>query len=414
MSYQKSVFSEVVMNVHVARQPIFDKHMKVYAYELLYRSDKGINDARDGSTKTGEVVFNTLVTLGLDTILNGRKAFINFTKETIHENMPQMFSTEVLVVEILEDVVPDEHFIEQCKSLKSNGYVLALDDFDTTYQYDSVIELVDIIKVDFMTNTLEQRRQIVNKYKNYNVKLLAEKVETREEYIEAIDMGYDYFQGFFFSKPVIVSGNDFKVFNNTYIMLLAELNKDEPSYAKLEEIVMKDFSITFKLLKLVNSAAYYSSNRITTIRHALTILGFKELKKWFSLLMIRDAGSSQPKELIRMSLIRAKMFESMLKHTSLRSKASEGFLVGMLSLADVILDRRMEEVIADIPLDKDIEKALFHEEGIYTEFLEVIENYEQGEWDRIKEMIPEHNLQFIDISNDYLTAIDWVNIIDSL
>lgn len=402
------------MNVHVARQPIFDKHMKVYAYELLYRSDKGVNDTRDGSRKTGEVVFNTLVTLGLDTMLNGRKAFINFTKETIHENLPQMFSTEVLVVEILEDVVPDEMFIEQCKSLKGNGYVLALDDFDTTYQYDSVIELVDIIKVDFMANTLEQRKQIVDKYKNYNVKLLAEKVETRDEFEEAIEMGYDYFQGFFFSKPVLVSGNDFKVFNNTYIMLLSELSKDEPSYSKLEDVVMKDFSITMKLLKLVNSAAYYSRNRITSIRHALTILGFKELKKWFSLLMIRDAGSSQPKELIRMSLIRAKMFELLLKRTLLKKKSSEGFLIGMLSLADVILDRKMEEVISDIPLDKEIEDALFREEGILTEFIQVIEMYEQGNWDDIKAILIKHNIQFVDVSNDYLAAIDWVNVIDNL
>lgn len=402
------------MNVHVARQPIFDKHMKVYAYELLYRSDKGVNDTRDGSRKTGEVVFNTLVTLGLDTMLNGRKAFINFTKETIHENLPQMFSTEVLVVEILEDVVPDDMFLEQCKSLKSNGYVLALDDFDTTYQYDSVIELVDIIKVDFMTNTIEQRKQIVDKYKKYNVKLLAEKVETRDEFEEAIEMGYDYFQGFFFSKPVLVSGNDFKVFNNTYIMLLSELSKDEPSYSKLEDIVMKDFSITIKLLKLVNSAAYYSSNRITSIRHALTILGFKELKKWFSLLMIRDAGSSQPKELIRMSLIRAKMFELLLKRTPLKKKSSEGFLIGMLSLADVILDRKMAEVISDIPLDQEIEDALFREEGILTEFIQVIEMYEQGNWDDIKEIIIKYNIQFVDVSNDYLAAIDWVNVIDNL
>lgn len=402
------------MNVHVARQPIFDKHMKVYAYELLYRSDKGVNDTRDGSRKTGEVVFNTLVTLGLDTMLNGRKAFINFTKETIHENLPQMFSTEVLVVEILEDVVPDEMFIEQCKSLKGNGYVLALDDFDTTYQYDSVIELVDIIKVDFMANTLEQRKQIVDKYKNYNVKLLAEKVETRDEFEEAIEMGYDYFQGFFFSKPVLVSGNDFKVFNNTYIMLLSELNKDEPNYSKLEDVVMKDFSITMKLLKLVNSAAYYSRNRITSIRHALTILGFKELKKWFSLLMIRDAGSSQPKELIRMSLIRAKMFELLLKRTPLKKKSSEGFLIGMLSLADVILDRKMAEVISDIPLDQEIEDALFREEGILTEFIQVIEMYEQGNWDDIKEIIIKYNIQFVDVSNDYLAAIDWVNVIDNL
>ncbi|MCH4891298.1 HDOD domain-containing protein [Acidaminobacter sp. JC074] len=401
------------MNVHVARQPIFDKNMNVFAYELLYRSEHGFNDDKDGSQKTGEVVFNTLVNLGLDNMLGGKKAFINFTKDTIDDELPKMFSNEILVVEILEDVIPDETFLNQCKMLKDQGYVLALDDFDSSYSYEDVIGLVDIIKVDFLSTTVREREELVKKYSTYNVKFLAEKVETKDEFEEAISLGYDYFQGFFFSKPVLVSGNDFRVFNNTYLLLLSELNKEEPSYDELEQIVKKDFSITFKLLKLVNSAAFYSRNRITTIRHALTMLGFKELKKWFSLLMIRDVGDDQPKELTRMSLIRAKMLEAMLKQTHLKSHASEGFLIGLLSLADVILDRRMEEIITDIPLDDEIIKALFKEEGLYTDLLIVVEHYEKGEWEEIKPLIDPFMLDFLDVSNYYLEAIDWVNIIEN-
>lgn len=401
------------MNVHVARQPIFDKDMKVYAYELLYRSEKGINDDRDGNEKTSEVVFNTLVTLGLDNMLNGRKAFINFTKDTINDEMPAMFSNEVLVVEILEDVIPDEAFINQCKLLKNQGYVLALDDFDSSYSYEDVIGLVDIIKVDFMATSPYEREMIIEKYNRHDVKFLAEKVETKVEYDEAVNLGYHYFQGFFFSKPVLVSGNDFRIFNSTYVMLLSELNTLEPSYDKLEEVVKKDFSITFKLLKLVNSAAFYSRNRITSIRHALTMLGFRELKKWFSLLMIRDAGESQPREVFRMSLIRAKMFESLLKQTIYKNKASEGFLIGLLSLADVILDRRMEEVLIDLPLETEMLAALQGEESPYTDMLKMIEFYEKGDWDSVLEKGKLFDLDFLDVSNFYLEAIDWVTLIEN-
>ena len=401
------------MNVHVARQPIFDKNMNVFAYELLYRSEEGFNDDKDGNQKTGEVVFNTLVNLGLDNMLGGKKAFINFTKETIDDDLPKMFSNDVLVVEILEDVIPDDTFLEQCRVLKQQGYVLALDDFDSSYSYENVVGLVDIIKVDFLSTTVRERAELIKKYKHHNVKFLAEKVETKDEFEEAIKLGYDYFQGFFFSKPVLVSGNDFRMFNNTYLLLLSELNKAEPSYDLLEDIVKKDFSITFKLLKLVNSAAFYSRNRITTIRHALTMLGFKELKKWFSLLMIRDVGDDQPKELTRMSLIRAKMLEAMIKQTELKQYASEGFLIGLLSLADVILDRRMDEIIVDIPLDEEIIHALYRDPGLFTNLLIVTEKYEKGDWSDIKELIDPYMMEFLDVSNYYLEAIDWVNIIES-
>ena len=401
------------MNVHVARQPIFDRNMNVYAYELLYRSSEGVNEpSKDGDVKTGEVVFNTLVTMGVDTMLSGRRAFINFTKETIHNNLPQMFSNEILVVELLEDIIPDQNFIEACNDLRNKGYLLALDDFDASYSFEEVVEIVDIIKVDFMLTTVEERKHIVDKYKKNNIRFLAEKVETQEEFDEAKDMGYDYFQGFFFSKPILVTGSDFKTFNSTYALILKELNTEEPNFEDLEEIIKRDFSITFKLLKLVNSAAYYTRNRITSIKHALTILGCKELRKWFSLMMVRDAGADQPKELIRMSLNRARLTETLLKQTTLKRRSSEGFLLGLFSLIDVILNQRMDEVADKLPLEDDILKALFREESDFSEMLNLIEHYEKGDWDQVKEDLANYDLDFLAVSTSYLEAIDWVNIIE--
>jgi EAL and modified HD-GYP domain-containing signal transduction protein len=323
-----------------------------------------------------------------------------------------MFSNEVLVVEILEDVIPDDSFIEACNMLKSKGYMLALDDFDSSYLYEEVIEIVDIIKVDFMLTTLEERKELVYKYKKNKVKFLAEKVETKEEFDEAKIMGYDYFQGFFFSKPVLVSGSDFKTFNSTYALILKELNEAEPSYELLEEIIKRDFSITFKMLKLVNSAAYYTRNRIISIKHALTILGCKELRKWFSLMMVRDAGADQPKELVRMSLIRARLVETLLKSTPLKRRASEGFLLGLFSLIDVILNRKMDEVVDQLPLEDDVLAALHQEDSEFLGMLKLIEQYEKGEWEAVKEYLIQYDLDFLAVSSSYLEAIDWVNIIE--
>lgn len=401
------------MNVFVARQPIFDKNMSVFAYELLYRSEEGINDpSKDGDFKTGEVIFNALTCLGLDEILGGRKAFINFTKETISKDLPRLFSTEVLVVELLEDIVPDEAFIEQCLTLKESGYSLALDDFDTSYEFDNVVDIVNIIKVDFMLTTDDERIAMFEKYKDRNIKFLAEKVETKEEYEHAIELGFDYFQGYFFSKPVLVTGSDIKAFNATFALILQELSETEPSYENLEVIVKQDFSITFRLLKLVNSAAFYSRNRITSIKHALTMLGFKEIRKIFSLMMIRETGSDQPNELIRMSLIRGRMCELILKKTPLKRRASEGFLLGLFSCVDIILNKTMADAVVDLPLESDVLEALLDQESPFLDILNIIKNYEKGHWVQSKELFVDLNINFKTVADIYLEAIEWVNIIE--
>lgn len=398
------------MNVFVARQPIFDREMNVYAYELLYRTEDGINDPeKDGDAKTGEVIFNSLVCMGLDQIISGRKAFINFTKETISRDLPRLFSNNDLVVELLEDIVPDDDFIDQCKELKNSGYTLALDDFVSDYPYEDMVNMVHIIKVDFVLTTETERLEIIQKYDSDRVKFLAEKVETKEEYEKALDMGFEYFQGYFFSKPVLVSGNDVKVFNATMSMVIKELNTEEPSYDRLEEIIKQDFSITFKLLKLVNSAAFYSRNRITSVKHALTMLGFREIRKIFSLMLVRDLGSHQPDELIRMSLIRGYMSELLMKKTPHKRRASEGFLLGLFSCIDVILNKTMEEAVVDIPLEVDVIEALLGQKNVFSDILTIVKFYERGNWVDAQNLVEAFDFEFKQVLEAYMDALAWVS-----
>lgn len=401
------------MNVCVARQPIFDRDMSVYAYELLYRSEKGLYDPSiDGDAQTGEVIFNTLVCMGVDEMLGGKKAFVNFTKETIMNDLPRLFSTEVLVVELLEDIVPDPDFLKRCTELKESGYDLALDDFVSSYEYEDMVEMVQIIKVDFLLTTLAERETIVKKYSDRKVLFLAEKVETQDEYNKARDMGFDLFQGFFFSKPVLVSGDDVKPFPSTLALVLRELSEEEPSYDNLEATLKHDFSMTFKLLKLVNSAAFYSRNKITSIRHALTMLGFKEIKKIFSLMLLRDVGRDQPRELIRLSLVRARMCENVAKKSTLKDRAPEAFLLGLFSSMDRIMNKTMKTLVADLPLEEDVTNALLTKKSPFLPLLFMARQYEKGDFKGAQTLIKHLNVDFKTVQDSYIEALAWTTLLE--
>ena len=239
------------MDIFVARQPIFDAKKRVYAYELLYRAgEQNQSNVINGDQATSSVVANTLMLIGLDSLTQGRMAFINFTRQLIEEEIPTVFSNELLVVEILEDIIPDKAFIKSCRSLKEQGYVLALDDFVLDYPYEEIVDLVDIIKVDFLLTNPSERHAIIQKYRGRNIRFLAEKVETLEQFEEAVRAGYTYFQGYFFAKPVIMKHKDIKPAAFSYVKILEELGGEQPEYERIAEAIEFDVSLSYKLLRL--------------------------------------------------------------------------------------------------------------------------------------------------------------------
>ncbi|NYE57018.1 EAL and HDOD domain-containing protein [Carboxydothermus ferrireducens] len=251
------------MKVFVARQPIFDKKEKVVAYELLYRSGK-INhfDGSNGDRATASVIINSLFRIGLENLTNGKLAFINFTENLLKEGIPLIFNKNLLVVEILEDITPDKELLQALRFLKGKGFKIALDDFifNLGNTPDELLNMADIIKVDFLANSLKDRKTIPQKFRNKKIEFLAEKVETKEEYEEAIKAGYSFFQGYFFSKPEIVSGKDISASKLTYMQILNELNKREPNFDYIAELIEANVSLTYELLRLVNSAVFLQLN----------------------------------------------------------------------------------------------------------------------------------------------------------
>jgi len=400
------------VEVFVARQPIFNIKKDVVAYELLYRNSR-VNSFSgiDGDTATSALITNSLLVLGLDSLTQNKKAFINFTLTHLREETPMLFSKESLVVEILEDVTVDNQLVEICVELKKNGFVIAIDDFtaDDINRYIPLYPYIDIIKVDFMKCSPEQQVEIVRELKLFKLLFLAEKVEMEDEFEWAARCGYSLFQGYFFSKPVIVDGKAITPSKMAQFQLLNELSKTEPDVDVLSAITLRDLSLSYKILRLVNSAAFRRTSEIRSIKQALVYLGLRELQKWLSFVIVQDMGADQPDELVWLVLVRAKFGEMMTRVIGCAERESEVFLMGLFSCIDVFFNRPIDEVIAKLPLASDVKDALLGKENFLYWILRTILAYEKGEWDLFYEISGKLKLDKEKATDMYIEAVGWAN-----
>lgn len=398
------------MDVFIARQPIFDLRQKVFAYELLYRSGaENASKFKSGDSATSDVVINSLLLIGLDSITEGHKAFINFTETLIKDEIPNMFSREQLVVELLEDIIPDESLLEKVKQLKAMGYTIALDDYIASYEYDILVELADIIKVDFMGTSAHERARIATKFLSMGKRLLAEKVETLEEYDEAKRLGFTLFQGYFFAKPRIMRGKDVGSLNVNYMQVINELDLPDPSYDKISEVIERDLALTFKLLRLINSPAFFSHSKVNSVKQALVRLGFKEIRKWIMVVMLRDIGKGKPDEVLKTCLIRAKMAETISIVTGMDRRKNEMFIMGLFSMIDTLMDQDLYTILDSLPLEDDIKEAMVGRNNKLHEMFMVVIAYEQGDWDKLLRQCDSLGVGQMDVPDIYYNSLVWAN-----
>ena len=395
------------MDVYVARQAIFDVNKEVVAYELLFRNSKNINKfiAIENSNPTLDVIRNSFSIIGLDKVTGGKLAFINFDETLIKSGVIEAFTKDCIVVEVLETVKPDKEIIECCKNLKAKGYIIALDDFEYNEEFDELIKYIDIIKVDFIITKGKERKEIMNRIKNKNIKFLAEKVETEEEYKEAVGYGYSYFQGYFFCKPVIISGKDISGYKFTYMNLIKELDKENINIKNIENLIKNDVSLSYKLLKAANSAHYSMKRKITSIADAIMIIGLKELKKWIFLMTLENMGENNIDELVKMSLLRATFGELLSNEIKTQISGFDAFLTGLFSLMDALMKIPIENILSELPISKDVKDALLGNENILLNLLKLIIKYEKGDWEGVNELIEEFGLDEEFVSSCYFEAI---------
>lgn len=397
------------MDVFVARQPIFNVRKKIHAYELLFRTGMAnVFPDMDGETATSSLLSSSFFTIGIEQISGGNKAFINFTEDLLLKETPTMFPAGNIMVEILEDVTPNKAIIESCKSLVSKGYELALDDFVFTEAWRPLVAMAKVIKIDFRLTGMDEISQVVEIIKPYGCKLLAEKIETYDEFQQAKDMGFVYFQGYFFAKPEVLKNKDIPSSKLTLLQLITEVNRTEFDMDKLERLINQDVSVSFKMLKYLNSAFFYRVQPISSIRQAIAFLGERGVRQFVSLVVTSKLSESKPPELIRTSIIRARMLELIAEELG-KSNSSDYFMLGLFSLIDAMLDNSMDYLMEQLPLTDGVKDALCHQEGRMYPYLEVVETYEAGHWERFDEILDTIGVAPSRYPGFYMDAVGWAD-----
>ena len=396
------------MKKFVARQPIFDPHQKVYAYELLFRSGMdNFFDASDPDQASTSVIVDSLLLMGMEKLTGGDRAFINCTRNVLIKGYAALLPKDKVVVEILESVEPDDEVVGACLRLKRAGFMLALDDFIYEERLEPLLPLIDFVKIDFRETTERDRKALVEKLSPRGIKMVAEKVETRSELQQASEMGYTYFQGYFFSKPEIIVAKDIPGYKLNYLRVLQAVNQPEINLVELENIIKLEASLTYKLLRYLNSAFFGFRTEIRSIHHALALLGEEELKKWASLIAMAAMGADKPPELVVSVIVRAVFCESLAPRIGMMNRSNDLFLLGMMSLIDAVLDRPLPEILEKMPISHEVKEALLGVENRFRDVYETVIAYEAADWRSFAEKARKLNLDEETVPDLYLKSVEW-------
>ncbi len=370
------------MDIFVARQPIFNTSLKTYAYELLFRDglDNAFPDI-DGDTASAKLLSNSFVSIGLENLTGGKKAFINFTQKLLINQIPTILPNEFVVVEVLEDVNPNPQVIAACRAMAQKGYEIALDDFVLYDGLKPLIRLAKLIKIDFRATPPKQIERLMDQLADMPVQYLAEKVETYDEFDLAKQMGFEYFQGYFFNKPEIIKGRGLAPTKIKLLQIIGEANRSDFDYDRLEELIKTDLSLSYQILRYINSAFFRRTNEIDSIRQAIVFLGIEEVRKILSVTATAKLVNNKPNELMRASIVRAKLCEMFGRVGGYDGNTSELFLLGLFSLMDAILDTRIETILENLPVSDQFTQALTQKSGPMACYLALACDYEQGIWE---------------------------------
>jgi len=403
------------MEVYVARQPIFDRRMDVFGYELLYRrSMNNFYEGIDDTHSTAEVINSAFLVMQFDELTEGGMAFINFSTELLERGIPHLLPKEKVIVEILEHVDATEETVEACKKLKEAGYTISLDDFVFKDSHIPILDMAHIVKIEFNKTPIAEQKKLIQEYK-HKIRFLAEKIETREDYQLAVSMGYELFQGYFFSKPVIIKGKEIAGPNPNLFRVVSELNNREPEFEKITGIIERDINLSYKLLRLANSVYYAASQKFTSINDAIVRLGIDEMRRWVYLMMLKEIRTVENSELVKTSIIRAKLMELLAIEMGMKEKGFEYFLTGMFSSIDTLLNREMDDILEDLALSRDVEDALLGYLNDMRKILNTVLIHEMANWenwDNVNIRVGDRTVSKERFMNLYFEALLWAVEVD--
>jgi EAL and modified HD-GYP domain-containing signal transduction protein len=389
-------------DIFVGRQAIYNKDLDVYAYELLYR-DGDVNNANisDGNQATSQTVLNAFLEIGIENITDQHPAFINLNENLLVNGNLSYLPKDKIVLEIMEDVPVTDDVKNALSELSQKGYVIALDNFILNNKLIPLIDFAKIIKIDLRKLGQQAIEDHVKQLQQHDIKLLAGKVETRQEFSYCKSLGFDYFQGYFLSKPNIVKGRRTPASRIAVLELLALLHKSDVDLSKLAESISKDVSLSYRILRYINSAYFSVGRQIESIKSAVTLLGINNIKQLVQMIAITNIDD-KPHDLLNTALVRAKMNEQLSEVMSFEKKDVH-FTIGLFSVLDALLDLPMEEVIKTIPLSKAANNALLRQEGEYGRLLGITIAYDEGDWDKVLTS----GLDVETLRSIYLNSVNW-------
>lgn len=396
------------MYCYLARQPILDQNRKLYGYELLFRD--GVANCFpniNADEATSKLITEHHLLMGVEKITGGVQAFINFSADTLIHHFPTSIDPKSMVIEILETVPISNELLVACRELHRMGYKLALDDHDFDPKWDIFFPYVSVIKVDVRQFDLLQVSQFVSRVRQHQVTLLAEKVETAEEFQKLKELGFELFQGYFFAKPEMLKHKKIASNKLNLLMLIAESSKVNLDFNQLSAIVERDLGLSYKLLRFVNSSSFAREKAIGSLKHAMVYMGEAELKKFIALLALANLSEDGPNELLNMSMVRARFCDRLAALKGDAMNPPSAFLTGLFSLVDALLEQPLENLLNDLPILAEIKVALLENTGHLGQYLLLAKAFEYGDWALQQQLSAEIFGQEMDLNNEYMLAIEW-------
>jgi EAL and modified HD-GYP domain-containing signal transduction protein len=389
---------------YVARQPIFTREEKVFGYELLFRD--GLENCFHGDTdEASRSTLDNSLLMGLEVLCDGRRAFVNCTRDTLIKGLITLLPSTTTVVEILETVPPDPDVVAACHSLKEQGYMIALDDYVAGDAREPLAEIADIIKVEMQLTTEVERAQLIKQFGPWRCRMLAEKIETHVDFVRARDQGFVYFQGYFFRRPEMMSIHDMPANRLNYLKMLQEVSRPDLDVPGLENLIKAEASICYRLLRYLNSPMFGFKKEIHSVRHALSILGERDVRRWVRLVAAVGAGQDRTSDLVLSALVRGRFGELLAPRVP--HGESDLFLMGLLSLIDAMLEMPMESVLEKIPLDQATKAVLLGQPSVLRPVFQLTLAHESGEWGAAARLSESLQVDAEEVAGYYWQAQQW-------
>ncbi len=397
-------------DIVVGRQAIYDRHKRVVAYELLYRDCEGkYPNSTSGEQASSRVMLNAFLDLGVTRLVGPLQAFVNFTRDLILSLPAIPFEPNRLVLEILEDAEVDEELLQAVSDLSARGYLIALDDYALEPKWDPLLQQVDIIKFDVPSIVEDELPRQIQRLRQTGARLLAEKIETEAQYRFYRELGFDLFQGYYFSRPQVVKGRRLSENHLTVMRLLARINDPEVKIKELTQLIAQDANLSYKVLRYINSAALNLPRKVDSIKQALVYLGLERIRG-LATLMALTGVNDKPVELLISALVRAQFCQYLALTDD--ANASSCYTVGLLSILDQLLEMSMQDILNELPLSEKVKDALLHHTGREGEALSCALAYEQHRWDEVgyrglkSEEICEYYLQSTELAFQVGAAVN--------